>query len=359
LFEAIIKSRASDVHLYPDSAPVFRVDNAVRPSDQHHPLSAEQIMVLIQEIAPDKDWKEFEEHSQCSFTYHQIGLGYARVSAFIKAGVPHCTFRYLPETIPSFDDLNIPADTMKKLGGFHFGLVLVTGMTGSGKSTTVASLIDWINSHYARHILTIEDPIEYVHKNKTSIISQRQVGEDVETFRDAVRAALRQDPDIIFVGEMRDTDTIRSAISAASTGHLVVSTLHANTASEVVTRIVSFFDPVERDLVRLQLRDCVKCIICQRLVAKMGEGRLPALEFLFNDTKYISDSIMAGDAVGIRVGMQQTLTDSFIVEKYLLDMAKQELVSPEEARAHSASPETFDQMRKGNYAPPSLESMKH
>jgi len=359
LFQAMVKFKASDVHLYPNATPVFRVDNDVHRSEMHHPLSAPQILDVIRDIAPERDWNEFQEHHQCSFTFHQLGLGYARVSAFIRSGVPHCTFRFLPETIPSFEDLNIPAKTMEKLGKQHFGLILVTGMTGSGKSTTVASLIDWINTNSARHVLTIEDPVEYVHKNKKAIVSQRRVGLDVDTFHEAVRAALRQDPDVIFIGEMRDTDTIRSAISAASTGHLVVSTLHANTASEVVTRIVSFFDPVERDLVKLQLRDSIRCIICQRLLAKIGGGRVPALEFLFNDTNTISDYIMTGDALGIRVGMQQTFSDSFIVEEYLLGLAKKEVVSWEEARANIASPETFDQMRQGTYKPPSLDTMKH
>lgn len=359
LFRALVKFKASDVHLYPDAKPVFRVDNQMRHSEMLSPLSAEQIMALVKEIALDKDWKEFEDHQQCSFTFHQVGLGYSRVSAFIKAGVPHLTIRFLPETIPSFEDLNIPSATMQKLGKLHFGFILVTGMTGSGKSTTVASLIDWINTNSARHILSIEEPVEYIHQNKQSVVSQRDVGIDVATFHDAVRASLRHDPDVIFIGEMRDTDTIRSAINAAATGHLVVSTLHANTASEVITRIVSFFDPVERDLVKLQLRDCVRCIICQRLVPKIGGGRIPAIEVLFNDTAFISDSILAGDAVGLRTGMQQTFSDSFIVEEYLHNLVKQELVTLDDARTNTAHAEVFDQMRKGTYAIPSLESMAH
>ena len=185
---------------------------------------------------------------------------------------------------------------MEKLGAMHHGLVLVAGMTGSGKSTTVASLIDWINANKSLHILTIEDPVEFVHVNKQSIISQRNVGTDVATFQEGVRTALRHDPDVVFIGEMRDPDTIRAAIDAASTGHLVLTTFHSNTAAEVVNRIVSFFDPVERDLVRLQLRDSLKCVICQRLLPKKGGGRIPALEFLFNDSRMIAESITAGIA---------------------------------------------------------------
>lgn len=359
LFRAMLKFNASDVHLYPDAHPVFRIDNTTRNSEMLKPISAEQILAFVKEIAPERDWLEFEEHGQCSFTYHQIGLGYARVSAFIKSGVPHCTLRFLPETIPSFADINVPRETMEKLGEAHFGMILVTGMTGSGKSTTVASLVDWINTNKSVHILSIEEPIEYVHRNKKSIISQREVGIDVDSFNEAVKAALRHDPDVIFIGEMRDRDTIRSAINAAATGHLVISTLHANTASEVVNRVVSFFDPVERDLVKLQLRDCLQCVICQRLIPRLGGGRIPALEFMFNDTKHISDSILAGDSIGIRVGMQQTLSASFILEKYLHELVTNDIISKDDARQHAAQVDVLDQLFRGTYAIPSLESMMH
>jgi len=357
LFHAMLKFKASDVHLFPNAHPVFRVDNVARNSEMLKPLSAEQINAFIREIAPERDWNDFQQHQQCSFTFHQIGMGYTRVSAFIKGGVPHCTMRFLPESIPSFEDLNIPRNIMEKLGQAHFGLILVTGMTGSGKSTSVASLIDWINAHKSVHILSIEEPVEYVHHNKSSIISQRDVGVDVASFHEAVKASLRHDPDVIFIGEMRDPDTIRSAISAAATGHLVVSTLHANTASEVVNWVVSFFDPVERDLVKLQLRDCIQCIICQRLIPKIGGGRVPALEFMFNDTKHISDSILAGDSIGIRIGMQQTLSNSIILEKYLLKMVQDQVISKEDARRHAAHEDVLDQLLRGTYVIPSLDSM--
>jgi twitching motility protein PilT len=359
LFRAMIKFKASDVHLYPGAVPDFRIDNMIRHSHMADPLSSEQIVAMIEEVAPDRDIREFRDHQQCSFIFHQVGLGYARVSAFVKAGVPHCTMRFLPEKIPSFEDLNIPRPTMEKLANLHFGMILVTGMTGSGKSTTVASMVDWINGHKSLHILCIEEPVEYVHTNKKSILSQRDVGVDVDTFQLAVRAALRHDPDVIVIGEMRDPDTIRSAINAAATGHLVISTLHSGTASEVVNRIVSFFDPVERDLVRLQLRDALKCVICQRLVPRVGGGRLPALEFMFNDTKHIADSILAGNTIGIKIGMQQGASSSIIFEKYLFDMYKKDLVSVEHARDFASEASIFDQMRLGTYVVPSLESMVH
>lgn len=359
LFRAMIRFKASDVHLCPGTVPIFRVDNLLRRVQSFEPRSSEQILNLIEQIAPEKHAREFDEHQQCSFIYHQVGLGYARVSAFRKAGVPHCTMRFLPETIPSFEDLHIPRAAMERLGNLHFGLVLVTGMTGSGKSTTVASLVDWINAHKPVHILCIEEPVEYVHTSKKAVVSQRDVGEDVGSFYDAVRGALRHDPDVIVIGEMRDPDTIRAAINAAATGHLVISTLHSGTAYEVVNRIVSFFDPVERDLVKLQLRDALKCVICQRLLPKVGGGRLPALEFLFNDTKAIADSILAGNTIGIKIGMQQDASASFIFEKYLYDLYKAEQISLEVAREYASEPAIFDQMHLGTYVVPSLDSMLH
>ncbi len=358
LFKAMLKYKASDVHLTPGEAPVFRVDGMTCHSEILGSLSAVQIHDLIERLADALSWEEFERTKQASFNYHQAGLGYARVSAFIKNGAPHCTFRFLPEIIPSFEDLHIPSETMVRLASLHHGLVLVTGMTGSGKTTTAAALIDYINANHTEHIITIENPVEYVHKNKKAIVSQRGLGADVNTFYEAVTGALRHDPDVILIGEMRDPDTIRSAINAAATGHLVISTLHSNTASEVVNRVVSFFDPVERDLVKLQLRDCIRAIICQRLVPKVGGGRIPALEMLFNDTKPITDGIVLGDTDMIRIGMQQTVGASFLFETYLHRMYKKGDVTLENVRLFCTDQSIFDQMFMGTYSVPRLDTIK-
>jgi len=359
LFKAMVQYKASDVHLSPGETPVFRVDNQTHRSDLFGELSAPQISSLLRELTSELYWSEFREQKQTSFNFHQVGLGYSRISAFIKAGAPHVTIRFLPENIPSFDDLHIPSDTMVELGSLHHGLVLVTGMTGSGKSTTVAALVDWINTNKQLHILTIEHPVEYVHRNKKSIMSQRGTGIDVANFRDAVTGALRHDPDVIVIGEMRDPDTIRAAINAAATGHLVISTLHVDTAYEVVNRIVSFFDPVERDLVRLQLRDAIQCIICQRLVPKKGGGRQPALEFLLKDIKAISDGIITGNSDAIRIGMQQTTSHSFLFEDYLYKLYKSGVIDTEAAHDYATDASILDQMLMGTYTVPRLESIKH
>ena len=357
LFEAMREAKASDVHLYPGATPVFRINNVTQPASEFAPVSERQIESLIREMAPEADWQAFVSDKQCSFNYRQVGVAYSRVSAFMKAGVPHCTIRYLPETVPSFEDLHIPRGTMEHLAGLHEGLILVSGMTGSGKSTTVASLVDWINENKSLHILTIENPVEFVHTNKKSIVSQRNVGTDAPTAIQAVYGALRHDPDVIFIGEMRDSDTIRAAIDAAGTGHLVISTFHANNAAEVINRIVSFFDPVERDLVRLQLRDCIRCVMCQRLLPRKEGGRVPALEFLMNDTIQIGDCILSGDTSAMRVAMQQTSSESTILETSLLALMKEGLVGDETAIDYASNAAVLEQMRLGTYAIPSLDSM--
>jgi pilus retraction protein PilT len=359
LFGEMRERGASDVHMYPGAAPVFRVDGKALTVSEFQPVTGSQILHLLKELAPAGDWEDFNHDHQCSFNYHQMGVAFSRVSAFMKVGVPHLTLRFLSEVIPTFEELNIPRPLMEELGNLHHGLVIVAGMTGSGKSTTVASIIDWINTNKALHILTIEDPIEFVHRNKKCMVSQRGVGDDVETFIAGVRSALRHDPDVISIGEMRDPDTIRAAIDAASTGHLVLTTFHSNTAAEAVNRIVSFFEPVERDLVRLQLRDSLKCVICQRLIPKTRGGRVPALEFLFNDTKLIADAIERGQSAAIRIGMQQTVSQSRIFEQSLLELFKAKTINLETAQAYSTTPEILDQMRFGTYAPPSLDSMIH
>jgi twitching motility protein PilT len=358
LFQAMVQYKASDVHLSPGEPPVFRVDGEISHSEIVGVLSGVQIQNLIRQLAPEAHWGEFQDYKQTSFNYHQMGLGYARVSAFFKSGAPHCTLRFLPENIPSFDDLNIPKDTMVMLASLHHGLVLVTGMTGSGKTTTAAALVDWINTNLTDHIITIENPIEYVHSNKKSVISQRSLGSDVDSFNDAVTGALRHDPDVIVIGEMRDPDTIRSAINAAATGHLVISTLHSNTSSEVINRIVSFFDPVERDLVRLQLRDCLRCVICQRLVPRVGGGRIPAIEMMFNDIKPINDAIVEGDTDGIRIGIQQTVSHSFLFEDYLHKLYKAGKIDIEHAQKFSTDQSVLDQLIMGTYSVPRLDSLK-
>ena len=354
LFRALIQYKASDIHLSPGEKPIFRIDNNMIVSDLMGPLSGPQIYNLIKQLSPVEDWKNFERDKQNSFSFHQKGIGYARASSFLKAGQPHLTFRYHPENIPSFDDLNMPSEIMGQLAKLHNGLICIVGMTGSGKSSTCAALVDWINRNRKLHILTLEDPVEYHHHSKKSIVSQRNLGTDIPAFDLGVEGALRHDPDVILVGEMRDANTIRAAISAAATGHLVLTTLHANDAATVVDRICSFFDPIERELVRNQLRDCIECIICQKLVQRKGGGRVPTLELLFNDVKQIADSITRGNTNGIRLGMQQSLSKSKLFEFYLYEQWKAGIITLETAQDYAPEISMFEQIRMGTYTVPKL-----
>ena len=358
LFRAMREMSASDVHLFPGSAPMLRVNGLLEEYSELPRASNVQIMDLVRSLAPANAWETLVAEGQCSFRFQQPGHGYSRVAAFRKGGAPHCTIRFLSEDIPTFEELQLPIESMRQLASLREGLVLITGMTGSGKSTTVAAILDWINANRNVHVLTVEDPVEYVHLNQKSVVSQREIGLDVDSFTAAIRGGLRHDPDVIFVGEMRDSDTIRSVINAAATGHLVISTVHSSTASEVVNRIVSFFAPAERDLVRLQLHDCLKCVACQRLLPAVNGGRLPALEFMYNDSKKLSDSILESDSIGMRVGMQQTHSDSSIFEEDLLRLFKAKKISEEIASEFAPNPETLEQMKIGTYRPPSLESFR-
>jgi twitching motility protein PilT len=354
LFRALIQYKASDIHLSPGEKPIFRIDNSMIVSDLMPRLSGPQIYNLVKQLSPEEDWKNFERDNQNSFSFHQIGVGYARASAFLKSGQPHLTFRFLPEEIPSFEELNMPQDIMLELSKLHTGLICIVGVTGSGKSSTCAAILDWINRNRKVHILTLEDPIEFHHRSKKSTISQRNLGTDVPNFLLGVEGALRQDPDVIQVGEMRDAGTIRAAISAAATGHLVLTTLHASDASSVIDRICSFFEPVERDLIRNQLRECLQCIICQLLVEKSGGGRVPALELMFNDVKQITDAITEGSTSGIRLGMQQNLSKSQLFEFYLYDQWKNDMISLETAQKYAPNISMFEQIRMGTYTVPKL-----
>jgi len=359
VFKGLLDNNASDMHLMPGEPPVLRIDNVLkRREDICGTLSSKQLERMVEQIAPGEAWEEFCTEMQTSFNYHHVGLGYSRVSAFRKQGSVHVTFRYLPEKIPSFEELNLPGDVLEEMSQTERGLFLIVGMTGSGKTTTMASMADYINRFRNRHVIFIEHPVEYVHHNNESIVSQRDVGIDVLDFGEAVRGSLRHDPDVIVIGEMRDADTIRSAIAAAATGHLVLSTLHSNTAAEVVNRIVSFFDPVERDLVRLQLRDCLRGVICQRLVPRTGGGRVPAIEVMFNDIKPINDAIIEGDTDGIHIGMEQTTSHSFIIERYLHKLLKDKIVDLDAAREAATDVSVLDQMMIGTYSVPRLEGLK-
>lgn len=308
-----LKGGASDIHLKAGLPPMFRVDGALVPLKDAARMPPEEIARLAFSIMTGAQKEKFRTLNELDLAYGVPGLGRFRVNVFQQRGSTGAVFRVIPFKIKSIDELGLP-QVLKTVGNEHRGLILVTGTTGSGKSTTLASIIDHINSTRTCHVMTIEDPIEFLMRDKRSIINQREIGVDTASFSQALRSALRQDPDVILVGEMRDAETIEIALTAAETGHLVLSTLHTVDATESIARIVSVFPPYQQKQVRLQLASILKSVISQRLVPKAdGRGRVAALEILRSTartreliedkdrTKELHDAIAQG---GITYGMQ-------------------------------------------------------
>ena len=272
--------RASDIHIKVGSPPVFRVDGRLMPVTDQKRLSQEDVVNLAFGMMSQPMRDKFKQRNEVDFAYGVPGLGRFRVNVFMQRGTVGLVLRSIPTKMSSFEELTLPP-VMAKLAQESRGLLLVTGTTGSGKSTTLASMIDLINTTRTEHIMTIEDPIEFLHRDKKSLVNQREIGMDTESFALALRSAMRQDPDIILVGEMRDFDTISVGLTAAETGHLVLSTLHTVDAGETINRIISVFPPYQQKQVRQQLASVLKGVISQRLVPRAdGKGRVPACEVL-------------------------------------------------------------------------------
>jgi len=274
---------ASDVHITAGSRPVVRVDGKIKPLVEYPVLTAEMVQKLLYSVISDKHRKQLEEKGQVDFSFGVKDVGRFRANVFFQRGSTAGAFRRLPSKIMTVEELGLPRKVLE-LCHRSMGLILVTGPTGSGKSTTLAALIEYINENFPYHIITIEDPIEYVFHHKKSIVNQREIGEDVHSFADALRAALREDPDVILVGEMRDLETIEIALRAAETGHLVFGTLHTNTAVSTITRIVDVFPPNQQEQIRVQLSFVLQGVISQRLIPKIGGGRVLAYELLIPNT---------------------------------------------------------------------------
>lgn len=275
-----VKERASDIHLTSGRAPSYRVDGVLAPIMGER-LTPQMLEDILLPLIDKRHREELEETGQTDFAYAISGVGRFRVNVFKQRGTLAAVMRSLPFNIPEPEDLGIPREVVEMTGRKR-GLVLVTGPTGSGKSTTLASLIHVINRTYPYHIITLEDPIEYLHRHDKSVVNQREIGSDSTDYAQALRAALREDPDVILVGEMRDLETISTAITAAETGHLVFSTLHTIGADKTIDRIIDVFPPNQQQQVRIQLASVLECIVSQQLLKKAdGSGRVAALEVLF------------------------------------------------------------------------------
>jgi len=338
-----LKAKASDIHIKAGLPPTYRIDGVLRPLPKAPPISPEDARNMAEMIMTPKQREVFDQRHEVDLSYGVPGIGRFRVNVFSQRGSHSLVFRVISFDILSIDELKLPP-VLKKLAMEQRGLILVTGTTGSGKSTTLAAMIDFINTIRTAHIITIEDPIEFLHKDKKSIINQREVGIDTNAFEGALTSALRQDPDVILVGEMRDLETIQTALLAAETGHLVLSTLHTIDAQETINRIISVFPPFQQRQIRLQLSAVIKGIISQRLVPKAdGKGRVPAVEVMISTariqeliddkerTKEIRDTIQQGfDAYGM-----QTFDQS------LMGLLNQKLITFDEALRQSSNPDDF------------------
>lgn len=344
LVEDMVARKASDLHLRAGNRPYLRIDNDLLPMDLPI-ISAKDMTQIMLQLGGEEQLEILLREKEGSFQYHAAGMGYLRCSGYIKAGAMALAIRLIPEEPIPFDQLNIP-EVVKGICRAHRGLFLVCGITGSGKSTTLAAMVDYINQQRMAHIITTEDPVEFVYRDKKSIVSQRQVGTDTFSFANALRGALREDPDVILVGEMRDMETIRAALSAAETGHLVLSTLHTTTAVDTVNRIISYFPQSERDLIRQELAYTIKGVICQRLLKKIGGGRIPCVEILLGGKPIVRDAIIDGDLDKLH-GIIENDPDMRSFDQYAVDLYKAKLVTKEEAMSACSNEEGFERVISG------------
>ncbi|MGR5179256.1 type IV pilus twitching motility protein PilT [Vibrio parahaemolyticus] len=278
LLDFSVKHNASDLHLSAGVPPMVRIDGEVRklgiPALEHS-----EVIKLIFDIMSDKQRSEFEEHLEIDFSFEVPDLGRFRVNAFNQSRGCSAVFRTIPTCIPTLEQIDAP-EKFAELANLERGLILVTGPTGSGKSTTLAAMVDHINQHQNKHILTIEDPIEFVHQNKKCLINQREVHRDTHSFQAALRSALREDPDVILVGELRDQETISLALTAAETGHLVFGTLHTSSAAKTIDRIIDVFPGQDKEMVRSMLSESLRGVIAQTLLKRVGGGRIACHEIM-------------------------------------------------------------------------------
>jgi twitching motility protein PilT len=344
-----VKENASDVHLKAGLPPILRIHGHLIPIKNHARLAPDEVGKSATRLMNEVQMETFKNNHQIDIAYSIPGLGRFRVNIFQQRGSAGIVLRVIPMVIKSFEELNLPK-VIKKLSAEVRGLVLVTGVTGSGKSTTLAAILDHINNHRSCNIISVEDPIEFLHRDKRSIINQREIGVDAKSFAEALRGALRQDPDVIMVGEMRDLETIEIAITAAETGHLVLSTLHTIDAMETINRIVSVFPPYQQKQIRIQLAGIINAIISQRLMpTKEGKGRVPAVEVLVSTarireciedkekTKDIPDAISKGHTT---YGMQT-------FDQSIMELLNRGLISYEESLRQASNPDDFALRVKG------------
>jgi len=328
----MVKAGASDFHLSSHCLPTFRIDGEIRSTsgNTQEPILPKHVQALLEEIIPERNLLEFTEKRDTDFAYTIDGVGRFRVNVFKDLQGIGGVFRYIPQDILTMEQLELPP-VFKKFCALNKGLVLITGPTGSGKSTTLAAMVDYINRTRKDHIVTIEDPVEFVHENKKCLINHREISTHTDSFKNALRAALRQDPDIILVGELRDLETTEIAIETAETGHLVLATMHTSTAPSTVDRIIDQFSASRQSQIRTMLAASLKGVVCQNLLKRKKKGRIAAMEILVVNAA-VSNNIREGKThqlpsaiqTGGRLGMK-------LLNTHLIELVRQEIVEPEEA----------------------------
>jgi twitching motility protein PilT len=349
LLKLTFEKHASDLHVKVGVPPILRIDGKLTPLETEKRLTQEDSLAIALSIMNPAQKTKFNEKNELDMAYAVPGLGRFRVNVFKQRGSVGMVFRQVPAKILNFEELMLPS-VLSKVAAEHRGLILVTGTTGSGKSTTLAAMIDYINTTRTANIVTIEDPIEFLHRDKKSIVNQREIGSDTFSFSEALRSALRQDPDVILVGEMRDFETISTALTAAETGHLVLSTLHTLDAAETINRVITVFPPYQQKQVRMQLASVIKGIMSQRLVSRAdGKGRVAAVEVMLgtlsvreaiiddSKTRQIPGIIAAGL---VHYGMQT-------FDQSLLQLYKKGLITYEEALTTATNADDFALKVKG------------
>ncbi len=344
----MLNHQASDLHVRVGIRPHLRVNGKLEPIITD-PITIDQMDQMIGQILNEKQLERFHRKNEMDLALSVAKLGRFRINLFRQRGTAGIAIRAVNTQVPSFEDLFLP-DRVQKLATEHRGLIIVTGTTGSGKSTTLAALIEQMNANRSDNIITVEDPIEYIYRDKKSIIAQREVGGDTETFASALRHAFRQDPDVVLIGEVRDLETMSIALTAADTGHLVMTTLHTMNVVETITRIISFFPPHQQSQIRLLLAGTLRAIVCQRLLPRSDmPGRVPAVELMINSGAIRECIIDPTKTMGIvdlmEQGQVQYGMQSF--DQSIMKLYRQGLISFEDAMANASNPDDFDLRVKG------------
>lgn len=341
LLKEIVEEEAiSDLHLTVNSKPIIRYNGKIKKLKNYNKkFSFNDLKEITRELMNEDQWQSFQKKGELDFSYSVPGFSRFRVNAYLQRGAVSLALRVIPKNIPTIDELGLP-DVLKKLALQRMGLVLCTGPTGSGKSTTLAAMIDEINRKKPSHVLTLEDPIEYLHHHQQSIVHQREVGIDTGSFAHGLRAALRQDPDVILVGEMRDLETISIALEAAETGHLVLATLHTTDAPKTIDRIIDVFPGNQQEQVRIQLSSTLKGVISQQLLPRSDKnGRVAAMEILIGN-KAVKNIIREGKSHQLKSVMQTgSKYGMMVMNNYLINLYKDGLIDKETALRRSDNPE--------------------